>query len=128
MANKNNKKNTNNSKKIKQHLSKISSTVKILCCFLFIFGICVGIFTTYFITKNDVFEIIGNTEIILNVGDDYVEQGVKIIAFGKDISDQVKIKGTVNTLIADDYVIEYSVDNFRFRNYILYKKITVKEV
>lgn len=107
---------------------KISKTTKIVCLFLFIFSFLGGILTTYILTKNDKFEIIGPTEIVLNVGEEYVEQGVKIIAFGKDISSKVKIVGTVNTLIADDYVLEYTVDNFRFLNYKLYKKITVKDV
>lgn len=121
MANKNVKKN----KKIK---SKFSKMTKIVCLFLFVFSFLGGILTTYILTKNDKFEIIGGTEIILNIGEEYVEQGAKIIAFGKDISSQVKIVGMVDTSVADDYVLEYTVDNFRFFNYKLYKKITVKDV
>lgn len=124
-----NKKNTNkNNKKIKKELSKFSKTTKIACIFLFIFSLFGGIFTTYYFTKDDVFKIIGETEINLNVGDTYIEKGVKIVAFGKDISNQVIITGNVNTDVADDYVLTYTVNHFRFKNYKLYKKITVNEV
>lgn len=122
------KKSNKTSKKVKKELSKFSSVAKMLALILFVVGVIGGVFTTYYFTRNDTFQIIGETEIHLNVGEEYIEQGVKIIAFGKDISDQVIIKGTVNTSIEDVYVLKYTVNNFRFKNYTLYKKITVGEV
>lgn len=124
--NKSNRKN--NEKTVKKELSKFNTTTKVVGLFLFVIAVFAGIFTTYYFTKNDTFQLIGETEITLKVGDEYIEQGVKIIAFGKDISDKVIITGTVNTDVADEYVIKYTVDNFRFKNYTLYKKITVEEV
>lgn len=117
------------SKKSKNNkLSNFSKTTKIVSCFLFVVGAICGVATTYFITKNDTFSLIGETEIVLTVGQAYIEQGAKAIAFGKDISSQIVPTGTVNTDVADDYVIKYTVDNFRFKNYTLYRKVTVKEV
>lgn len=114
-------------KKVNKKLSKFTTTTKIICVFLFVLAVFGGVFTTYYLTKDDTFILIGGTEITLNVGDEYIEQGVKIIAFGKDISNEVIITGTVNTNVADEYVLKYTVNNFRFKNYTLYKKITVKE-
>ncbi len=114
-------------KKVNKKLSKFTTTTKIICVFLFVLAVFGGVFTTYYLTKDDAFTLIGGTEITLSVGDEYIEQGVKIIAFGKDISNEVIITGTVNTNVADEYVLKYTVNNFRFKNYTLYKKITVKE-
>lgn len=122
------KKSTKTTKKVKKELSKFSTVTKLISAILFVVGVMGGVFTTYYFTRNDTFQIIGETEIHLNVGEEYIEQGVKIIAFGKDISDQVIITGEVNTEVEDVYVIKYTVDNFRFKNYTLYKKITVGEV
>ena len=138
MANKQNKSTKNYSKttikqsnktakKVNRELSKFTTTTKVLCIFLFVLAVFGGVFTTYYLTKNDTFSLIGGTEITLRVGDEYIEQGAKIIAFGKDISNEVVITGTVNTNVADDYVLKYTVNNFRFRNYTLYKKIIVEE-
>ena len=60
------------------------------------------------------------------MGDDYIEQGAKAIAFGKDISSEVKVKGIVNTQVEGEYLLKYTVDNFRFKDYTLYKKVVVK--
>lgn len=107
-------------------MSKFSVTTKLVAALFFVICLFCGVATTYFITKNDTFEIVGETELEINLGEEYVEQGVKIIAFGKDISDQVEIIGEVDTTFADEYVIKYKVDNFRFANYTLYRKVVVK--
>lgn len=124
------KKNNNNSKKIKKELSKFSNKTKIICAFLFLIFLFAGVFTTYYFTKDDKFELIGETEIELNINDVYQDQGAKIIAFGKDISEEVVIKGLdkIDTSKENIFVLEYTVNNFRFKNYKLYRKITVKEV
>lgn len=121
------KQSNKTAKKVNRELSKFTTTTKVLCIFLFVLAVFGGVFTTYYLTKNDTFALIGGTEITLRVGDEYIEQGAKIIAFGKDISNEVVIIGTVNTNVADDYVLKYTVNNFRFRNYTLYKKIIVEE-
>ncbi len=113
-------------KKTKKIVSKFSSATKIVACMFFALCLFCGVATTYFITKNDTFEIIGELEVEINLGESYEDQGVKIIAFGKDISDQVEIIGEVDTTFADDYVIKYKVNNIRFLNYTLYRKVTVK--
>lgn len=120
--------NRKSNKTVNKELSKFSTKTKVICLFLFVFAVFGGVFTTYYITKNDTFQLIGETEITISVGQEYVEQYAKIIAFGKDISKDVIITGTVNINLADVYVLKYTVNNFRFKNYTLYRKITVEEV
>ena len=99
---KNHNKKSNKNKIIKKQLNKFNKTTKIICFFLFFLSFFGGIFTTYYLTRNDTFELIGETHLILNIGDKYIEKGAKIIAFGKDISNQVEITGSVNTEVADN--------------------------
>ena len=90
-----------------------------------ILGICCGVIAMFVAIQNDTFELIGQSEIVLEVGDTYTEQKAKAIAFGKDISSDIKIIGNVDTSKEGEYVIKYRVDNFRFKGYTLYRKIIV---
>ena len=54
--------------------------------FLFI-GAAGGYFLAREVTKNDTFALLGEKNIALESGETYVEPGVRIISFGKDISD-----------------------------------------
>ena len=113
------------SKQIKKIVKKLDKTTIIILCLFLILGLAVGVGTSYFVMRNDVFAINGETEIVLNVGDEYVEGGAKAIAFGKDISSFVQIDGQVDTENEGEYILKYTVDNFRFRNYVLYKLVKV---
>ena len=113
------------SKQIKKIVKKLDKTTIIILCLFLILGLAVGVGTSYFVMRNDVFAINGETEIVLNVGDEYVEGGAKAIAFGKDISSFVQIDGQVDTENEGEYILKYTVDNFRFRNYVLYKIVKV---
>jgi hypothetical protein len=106
-------------KKVEKQIKKsIKKTNKLTLFFTALFLVvgCVGGFFGYkTITQNDTFEIVGNKQITLSVGDLYVEQGAKIVSFGKDISSKVIIEGTVDTTTAGEYAITYSVDDFLFK-------------
>ena len=103
----------------KQVETVVKSThwVTLLCVIMFlIIGIVAGFFTYKVITKEDKFQLIGDKEITINVGDTYEEKGITIIAFGKDISDKVVITGTVDTTTEGTYNIVYTVDNFKYKD------------
>ena len=55
-----------------------------------------GYFTLKFLTKEDCFLVLGEQTIYLDLGESFVDDGVKIIAFGKDISSNVKIERDEN--------------------------------
>lgn len=100
-------------------------TLFLVCLFL-LFGICIGAGVTFFITKNDTFIVNGYTEMVLKVNDVYTEEGAKVVAFGKDISNSVEIEGTVDTTKEGEYIIKYTVSNIRFRGYTLYRLVKVE--
>ncbi len=75
-------------------VKKLSALSICLIVLFFVLGVGAGYFTVYSITKDDTFEVLGQKNITLNVGDEYTyeELGVKAIAYGKDISGDVKIE------------------------------------
>lgn len=114
--------------KLEKKLQKVNTATFIFVFIFTIIGVGAGFGTAYFLTKDDVFKINGETEIILTVGDTYEEQGATAIAFGKDVSANVVIDGTVDTTQEGRYVIKYTIDNFRFNGYVLYKLVVVEPV
>ena len=110
-----------------QIISKIGKKSIFFIVLCLIFGLAVGVGTVFVLTKDDVFKLNGETEIVLNVGDSYTEQYATAIAFGKDISSDIIIEGEVDTSKKGEYILTYTVNNFRFKNYTLYRKITVGE-
>ena len=64
----------------------------------------------------------------LTVGDTYEEQGAKAISFGKDISSKVQISGDKPDLaVAGEYQIVYKVDDFRYKDYQLVRRVVVED-
>lgn len=89
----------------------------LLCVFIFlIVGIVVGAGAWWFVCKDDCFELIGNDEIVLTLDEEYVDDGVNIIAFGQDESDSVVIETNLSVNDAGNY---YSDEIGTF--YITYK-------
>ena len=117
------KKSTKN--KIIKEVKKVHKLTLVLVVVFALLGIGAGFGTTYLLTRNDVFEVIGGTEITINVNEQYIEQGARAIAFGKDISASVVADGTVDTSVEGKYVVTYTVNHFRFSGYKLYKLVTV---
>ena len=87
-----------------------------------------GYFTCKHLTQNDKFEIIGEKTITLTVGSEYEDEGVKAIAFGKDISSQIKAESNVDFNKIGEYYIKYSVDNILYKDVYRYRYIKIVEV
>ena len=98
-------------------------------------GVAVGAVLSYVIMKEDEFTLKGKKEVTLSVGEEYVEEGATVKAFGKDYSGEVLIAvydGKGNKLIALDTTVEgeyqlvYSVrDTFKWNGYQLIRKVTI---
>lgn len=124
-------------REVKKEIKKISVDAWV-CILLFLaVGIFAGGFTYSQLSKNDVFEVIGEKNIVLNVGDNYtyVEEGVKIVSLGKDISDKVKITtnipedGKIDTSSsANEYYVIYKVDDIKFGHIQKVRLIIIQEV
>lgn len=89
-------------------------------------GGVVGFFTAKHITRNDVFEIIGEQTITLSVGETYQDEGAKAISFGKDISSKIVSDTNVDYSTVGTYYIRYTVDDIRYRGVERYRVIIVE--
>ena len=105
--------------------------VAIICLFI---GIAIGIGGYFVVCRNDTFEIIGNDEITITINDVYEDKGVKIIEFGKDISEKA-VTETNLTLNADNkpispgnYYIKYTVDSLKYGKIFKITKIRIINV
>lgn len=114
--------------KLEKEVKKLHVGTIIFVIVFLVLGVGAGVGVTYFLTKDDVFKLNGESEITLNVGDTYTEEKATAIAFGKDVSASVKIKGTVDTSKEGRYVVEYTIDNFRFNGYTLYRLVIVEPI
>jgi len=117
------RKNTKKSKKMSLSL--------LITLILITVGGVGGYFTLQKVTENDVFEITANKVVEIEVGQDYVDnlEEVKVISFGKDISDKVVVaENTINKNTPGQYYIKYAVDNFRFKGIERFRIIKVVEV
>ncbi len=82
------------SKKVGNAMRK-SSIVWILVLFVLIIGFCGGFFAQKYLFKNDTYAMIGSDTIYIGTNEDlqeYTEQGVTCIAFGKDYSKECLVK------------------------------------
>ena len=101
----------------------------ILAILFLIVGAVAGVMLSRELTKNDKFELIGEKQVELAIGESYKEAGVKIISFGRDISDKVAYGGDFVTMgeIPEEgiYQIVYTVDDFRWGDYQLVRTVIV---
>ena len=102
--------------------------VALLC---FIIGLGIGFGGYLMVCKDDCFEILGGDDIVLTLDDAYEEHGVKIVEFGKDISDKVQIEMDED-LVLDQYgktnqigtfYIKYTVDSLKYGKIFKIEKI-----
>ncbi len=122
--------NSRNNKKTKHAMKKM--TLKTLCISLclFILAGTIGIGVAFYLTKDDCFNIIGQDEITLMLTERYVDEGVKVVAFGSDDSDKVSVetnlKQDANGYYAEEegtYYIIYTVDNLKYGTIFKVQKI-----
>ena len=98
-------------KAVTKQLNPIAIVIIVLCL---VVGFVGGWFGYKAVTKNDTFVLNGNKEITLNLNETYVEQGAKIVAFGKDVSAEVKVEGKVDTTKEGEYALTYTINNIKY--------------
>lgn len=89
----------------------------IFVAIFFVIGVLGGFFGCKYLTRNDVYEMVkyenGETDVVIEKdGDvtDYVERGVKCIAFGKDYSKNYTVKYYYRDDLTNDEKLVESVD------------------
>lgn len=70
----------------------------------------------------------GDSEVRLNLNDEYTESGVKAKFLWMDVKDKVKVDGSVKTDIPGNYTITYSYENFLTKKTIERKVIVVDNI
>ena len=94
-------------------------------------GVLLGSIVGYFVSRNDCFDMIGPDEVELTIGDVYTDPGVKIVEFGKDISDQVVRTGSFmelengTSMEEGSFYIEYSVPSTKYSDVWTVHKIRI---
>ena len=126
-----NQPNKSTKRKLKKQAKKLTAGTIFVIIILLAVGAVGGFFGCKVLTKNDCFELIGNDEITKTLNEGYEDDGVKIIAFGKDDSSKVKI--TTNLKQKEDgkyyaetegtYYITYTVDNLKYGTIFKIQKI-----
>lgn len=127
----NSKSNKRNGKKAGKQLKKLGAGAILGAVLLLIVGAVGGYFGVKVLTKKDCFELNGNDEITLQLGENYLDEGAKIISFGKDVSDDVTIEtnlkeNTDGTYCAEEegtYYIVYKSNNFKYGTLFKVQKI-----
>ena len=118
-------------RKAVRKLKKLSPTALVVSVLLLIGGAVGGWFGTQFLTKNDCFNLIGKDEITMVVGQSYNDQGAKVVSFGQDLSDKVKVetnltKNTDGTYTSNDvgtFYMVYTVDSIKYNTIFKVQKI-----
>jgi len=127
-----NGKNSNNLKKDLKYTLKnfgfLGATVLVI---VLAFGVLIGSMVGYFTSRNDCFELLGADEVTLEVGQTYVDPGVKIVEFGKDISAKVVKSGSFmdlengTSMEEGSFYIDYSVDATKYSKVWTVHKIRI---
>jgi len=119
------------SRKATKKIKKLSSPVIFMAVLFLAIGAVGGYFGFNIFIKNDCFEIIGKDEITLTIGDPYEDEGCKVVAFGRDDSDKLKVEtnltknedGTYTSMEEGTFYIVYTVDNLKYGTIFKIQKI-----
>ncbi|MFQ6752361.1 MAG: hypothetical protein ACLRFL_02200 [Clostridia bacterium] len=127
----NKKSSKKTSKKVTKTIKKLSPAVIFMAVILLAVGAVGGYFGFSFLIKDDCFEILGKDEITLFIGDPYEDDGCKVIAFGRDESDKLKMEtnltknndGTYTSNEEGTFYMVYTVDNLKYGTLFKIQKI-----
>lgn len=112
-------------KQVEKQRSKHPVAFLLVVLFLVV-GALVGYFGVQALTKNDKFELIGESTITLNLGETYEDEGAVAISFNRDISDKIVTETNLpETMTAGRYYIRYTVDDLRFNGVVRYRTIII---
>ena len=113
-------------RKVKKSIRALHPLTVAICVVALVFGAVAGAFGYRFVTRNDRFVLNGEHFYRVSVGSEFVykDEGVKVIAFGKDITDRVSVDTdltlnadgsyTVDTSQEKEYYITYTVDSLKY--------------
>ena len=122
--------------KARKTAKKIHPLSYVIWVLVLLLGIGTGILGGMFLCRDDCFEIRGkNVRVALGAEFAWEDPGARVVEYGKDISDQVKVQTdlienedgtyTADTSIPGTYFIKYTVDSPKYGEICRIRTITV---
>lgn len=115
----------------KSTLKNAGAKTLIIVLLCLILGVAVGFGAWWFVCKDDCFKLVGNDEIVLTLDEKYVDEGVEIVAFGKDESESIVIETNLQidengNFYSDEvgtFYITYKSDCFKYGTLFKVQKV-----
>lgn len=107
----------------KKKMRRANLLTVFICIFALVLGVLSGVFAYKYICRDDRFELRGQKEVsvLLNSPEFfYYDDGVEIIEFGKDISDEVEIETNMTCVGSDKYTVDTTVPGRYYIKYTVY--------
>lgn len=92
MAEKSNAARRSAEKAVKKAVKKSHKGTLIAVVLALLVGLAGGAVFCAVLSKNDGFELVGEKEITLSVGQTFTDEGCRVVAMGKDVSDSVTVQ------------------------------------
>lgn len=126
------KSSTSSKRSTSRQIKNLGWKAVLIVLMVTIIGVAIGASGCWVMCRNDEFTMIGNDEITLTLKDEtedgynarnsYIDEGVKVVSFGRDVSDCVYIETNLNktedgAYYADEigtYYIIYKVDDIKY--------------
>lgn len=93
-------------KKAKKAMKKAGVKSLLIALLVLAIGVGAGIGAFYLFCRNDEFVVLGAEELTITLDEKYTDEGVKIVAFGKDIKNKVMVKTDLKVDENGDYYAE----------------------
>ncbi len=117
-------------KQVERKMKKAGPIAVLVIVVFFVVGLLGGYLTFLLTSSHDCFDMLGEEEVTLTLDEKYIDEGVKIIEFGKDISENVEYDTNLlsdgNEFYAEEvgtYYIKYSVDSFKYGKIFKIQKV-----
>ena len=125
-----NKVSKKSAKQVERKMKKAGPITALVIVIFFVVGLLGGYLTFLLTSSRDCFEMLGEEEVTLTLDEKYIDEGVKIIEFGKNISENVEYD--TNLQVSGDefyaeevgaYYIKYSVDSLKYGKIFKIQKV-----
>lgn len=118
-------------KKAKKAVKKVGVKGLLIALLVLAIGVGAGIGAFYLFCKNDEFVILGTEELTITLDEKYTDEGVKIVAFCKDIKNKVIVttnlkvdeKGDFYAEEVGTYYIKYTTNELKYGSIFKIQKI-----
>lgn len=121
-----NKAKSSASRRVRRKARRINGWTYFICFLALLLGFLCGAGAYSYVCRDDCFRLLGDAEYEIPLGAtfEYDDSGVKIVEFGKNISESVKVesnmtrlengKYTADTSAVGRYYIKYTVDSVKY--------------